>query len=72
MILGFCLIHSAAISACRLGIEALGASFYTALQIASSLGEHHVKLVPDIAVGAGGGMIEALTARLLEGGLRPQ
>jgi len=56
----------------RLGIEALGASGYTALQIASSLGEHHVKLVPDIAVGAGGGMIEALTARLLEGGLRPQ
>ena len=55
----------------RLGIEALGASGYTALQIASSLGEHHVKLVPDIAVGAGGGMIEALTARLLEGGLRP-
>ncbi len=57
----------------RQGIEALGASGYTALQIATSLGEHHVKLVPDIAVGSAGGsgMLEALTARLLSGGLLP-
>lgn len=57
----------------RQGIEALGTSGYTALQIATSLGEHHVKLVPDIAVGGagGGGMLEALTARLLAGGLQP-
>ena len=43
---------------------------YTAMQLATILGEHGIKLVPDIAVGggaAGGGLAEALIARMLGG-----
>jgi uncharacterized membrane protein YqiK len=50
-----------------LGAGALGGAAYTAVQLAAVLGEHGVKLVPDVAVnGAGGaGLSDALMARLL-------
>ena len=54
-----------------MGIEAVGAGGYTAMQMATILGEH-VKLVPDIAVsgdGAGGGLADALIARMLSAGV---
>jgi uncharacterized membrane protein YqiK len=49
------------------GIQAVGANGYTAMQLASILGENHVKLVPDIAVsGEGGnGLVTAVLARML-------
>jgi uncharacterized membrane protein YqiK len=52
----------------RAGVDALGGSAFTAMQLASVLGEHNVKLVPDVAVNGGsalGGLPEALLARLL-------
>jgi len=53
----------------RLGQDALGAQGYTALQLASILGENRVKLVPDIAVGGtggtSGGLAEVLISRML-------
>jgi uncharacterized membrane protein YqiK len=57
------------------GVESLGAGAYTALQLATTLAENHVKLVPDIAVShaangnaaPGGGLAEVLMARLLAG-----
>jgi uncharacterized membrane protein YqiK len=52
----------------RAGVEALGGSAFTAMQLASVLGQHGVKLVPDVAVNGGsalGGLPEALLARLL-------
>jgi uncharacterized membrane protein YqiK len=54
----------------RAGVEALGGAAFTAMQLASVLGEHNVKLVPDVAVNGGtalGGLPEALLARLLGG-----
>jgi uncharacterized membrane protein YqiK len=54
----------------RAGVEALGGSAFTAMQLAAVLGEHNVKLVPDVAVNGGsalGGLPEALLARLLGG-----
>ena len=55
------------------GIAALGESAYTALQIATTLGEHGVKIVPEVAVGGGssGSLADALIARLLAGGAVP-
>lgn len=55
------------------GISALGESAYAAVQIASILGENRVKIVPDVAVGAGGGsgLVDALVARLLTSGAAP-
>jgi uncharacterized membrane protein YqiK len=53
------------------GREALGPEAYTAMQIATIIGERNIKIVPDIAVsgGAGGsGLGEALMARMLAGG----
>lgn len=56
------------------GIAAVGAEGYVALQIATTLGEHKVKLVPDIAVqngdGKGGGLADVLIARMLAGAPR--
>ena len=51
------------------GIEAVGAGGYTAMQLASILGENRVKLVPDIAVGGegSGGLANAMIARMLAG-----
>jgi len=63
-------VGAAKAEAHRQGQEALGAAGYTAVQIASILGEHHVKLVPDISVGGGntqggGGLAEVLIGRML-------
>ena len=53
----------------KLGVESLGGSAYTAMQLAASLGENKVKLVPEIAVSGNGGaagLAEALIARMLQ------
>ncbi len=64
-------VGAAKAEAYRLGIEALGAVGYTALQVTSLLGEHRMKLVPDIAVsGADGGptrLADVLIGRMLQG-----
>ena len=52
----------------RQGIDAVGTSGYTAMQMASILGENKVKLVPHIAVsaeGGGNGLVTAVLARML-------
>jgi uncharacterized membrane protein YqiK len=53
----------------RLGCDALGEGGFTAMQLATILGENHVKLVPDVALGKGGngGLADALVARMLTG-----
>jgi len=54
----------------RLGIAAVGAEGFTAIQIAGVLAEHGVRLVPDIAVsgdGASGGLATAMLGRVLAG-----
>jgi len=64
-------VGAAKADAYRLGIEAFGATGYTAVQLASLLGEHKVKLVPDIAVGGDGGstrLADVLIGRMLQGG----
>ena len=62
-------VGAAKADAYRQGIEAVGAAGYTAMQMASILGENKVKLVPDIAVsGDGGGLVNAMLARLLATG----
>ncbi len=63
-------VGAAKAEAYRQGIEAVGAGGYTAMQLASILGENKVKLVPDIAVtGDGaGGLVNAMIARMLAGG----
>jgi uncharacterized membrane protein YqiK len=62
-------VGSAKADAYRQGIEAVGASGYTAMQLASILGENGVKLVPDIAVSGDGvgGLATAMVARLIAG-----
>jgi uncharacterized membrane protein YqiK len=52
------------------GREALGPEAYTAMQIATIIGERGIKIVPEIAVSGGGtsGLGEALMARMLAGG----
>jgi uncharacterized membrane protein YqiK len=59
-------VGAAKAEAYRQGIDAVGAGGYTAMQLASILGENKVKLVPDIAVtGDGsGGLVNAMLARL--------
>jgi len=51
----------------RQGIDAVGATGYTAMQMASILGENKVKLVPDIAVSGDGtgGLAAAMVAKLI-------
>jgi hypothetical protein len=53
----------------RLGRDALGETGFTAMQLATILGENHVKLVPDVALGSGrnGGLADVLVARMLSG-----
>ena len=61
-------VGAAKAEAYRLGIQALGTSEYTAVQLAGLLGEHKVKLVPDIAVSGDGGttrLADVLVGRLL-------
>lgn len=63
-------VGAAKAEAYRQGIDAVGAGGYTAMQLASILGENKVKLVPDIAVtGDGsGGLVNAMLARLVAAG----
>jgi uncharacterized membrane protein YqiK len=64
-------VGAAKADAYRLGIEAFGAAGYTAVQLASLLGEHKVKLVPNIAVGGDRGgtrLADVLIGRMLLGG----
>jgi uncharacterized membrane protein YqiK len=61
-------VGAAKAEAYKLGIEAVGTGGYTAMQLASILGENKVKLVPDIAVssdGGGNGLVTAVLARML-------
>lgn len=53
----------------RAGMAALGSDAYAAVQLAGVLGEHHVKLVPDVSVTTSGqgGLPEAVLGRLLVG-----
>jgi uncharacterized membrane protein YqiK len=63
-------VGAAKAEAYKLGVESLGGSAYTAMQLAASLGENKVKLVPEIAVSGNGGaagLAEALIARMLQG-----
>ena len=60
-------VGSAKAEAYRLGVSSLGPGEFTAIQLATTLGENKVKLVPDVAVGAGAGLTDALFARLLAG-----
>jgi uncharacterized membrane protein YqiK len=67
-------IGAAKAQAYRDGVESLGTGAYTAMQLAATLAENHVKLVPDIAVtgaangnASGSGLAEVLMARLLQG-----
>jgi uncharacterized membrane protein YqiK len=60
-------VGSAKAAAYTLGIEAVGQAGYTAMQIATILGEHHVKVVPEIAVSGDGssGMANVMLAKLV-------
>ncbi|HUL74077.1 MAG TPA: SPFH domain-containing protein [Vicinamibacterales bacterium] len=60
-------VGAAKADAYRQGIEAVGPNGYTAMQLASILGENHVKLVPDVAVSGdgAGGIATAMVARIL-------
>ncbi len=61
-------VGGAKADAYRQGIEAVGTGGYTAMQLAAILGEHKVKLVPDIAVsgdGGSGGLVNAMIARMV-------
>jgi len=52
----------------RAGVDALGAQGYTAMQLMQIVGDRHVRLIPDIAVGAnanGSGLIDGLMAMTL-------
>lgn len=57
--------------ATRAGVEAIGESGYTTLELIRIIGERGVRIVPDVSVsgGAGGvsGVMEALTSVLLRG-----
>ena len=66
-------VGEAKAAAYHAGIEAMGASSFGALQLAIALGEHHVKLVPDIAVGGDGqnGLASVLVGRMLAASLPP-
>ena len=50
--------------------ESLGESAFTAMQLATILGQNHVKLVPDVSLGGergGGSLADVLIARMLTG-----
>jgi uncharacterized membrane protein YqiK len=63
-------VGAAKADAYRQGIDAVGAGGYTAIQLASILGENKVKLVPDIAVSGdgSGGLVNAMIARVIAAG----
>jgi uncharacterized membrane protein YqiK len=60
-------VGAAKAAAYTAGREAIGEGGYTAMQIATILGEHHVKVVPDIAVTGDGtsGMANVMLAKLV-------
>lgn len=65
-------VGQATAEAYQVGVGAMGKDAFTAVQLATILGEHGVKLVPEIAVGGGeggGGLATAMVARLLKGEL---
>ena len=66
-------VGAAKADAYKLGIAAVGGSGYTAIQLATILGENHVKLVPEIAVSGdgSGGLVNAMIARMLAGAQGP-
>ncbi len=52
----------------RAGVVALGGSGYTALQLMQIIGDHHVRVVPDVAVsgnGSGGGLVDGLLGMMM-------
>ena len=63
-------LGAARADAYRQGQAAIGPAAYSAMQIATIVGERHIKIVPDISAGGGGGgLAEALIARMLGGGV---
>ena len=60
-------VGAAKAEAYKLGIEAVGGSGYTAIQLATILGENRVKLVPEISVSGdgGGGLVNAMISKML-------
>ena len=66
-------VGAAKAEAYTLGIAAVGEGGYTAMQIATILGEHHVKVVPEIAVSGDGssGMANVMLARMV-GAAKPR
>jgi uncharacterized membrane protein YqiK len=68
-------VGEAKADAYRAGRDSLGAEGYTAMQMATILGENRVKLVPDVAVGGSGGgtlgLAEVLIGRMLASGPQP-
>lgn len=62
-------IGAAKAEAYKVGVDAMGNAAFTSVQLATILGEHGVKLVPDIAVsggGEGGGLASVMVAKLLQ------
>jgi len=61
-------IGAAKAEAYQVGVAAMGNEAFTSVQLASILGQHGVKLVPDIAVGGGeaGGLAAVMVAKLLQ------
>ncbi|RKH61558.1 flotillin family protein [Corallococcus llansteffanensis] len=66
------LVGEAKAEAYRTGVAALGGQAFTAVQLATVLAQHGVKLVPEIALGQDGGggqgLLGALMARVLQNG----
>src|SRR5499427_2337187 len=61
-------LGTARAEAYREGQAAIGPAAYSAMQIATIVGERQIKIVPDISAGGGGGgLAEALIARMLGG-----
>ncbi len=54
-------------AAYRLGVEAIGSQGYTVMQLMQIVGDHNVRIVPDVAVtGAnGGGLVDGLLGTML-------
>jgi uncharacterized membrane protein YqiK len=59
-------IGNARAEAFKAGVLALGADAFAAMQLATVLGENHVKLVPEIAVTGGGADAGTSTSRLAD------
>jgi uncharacterized membrane protein YqiK len=62
-------VGAAKAEAYRQGRDSLGQAGYTAMQMAATLGEHGVKLVPEIALGGDGSgkLLDVLVGRMLVG-----